>query len=194
MKKLLIFCLISLTIFSSVAFAASESRINQKTSKKLEFKLTPSFDITFTGFWHKQNGFGANILSLNLALFKYRSFYFMDFGIGLAAFYETKSKWVQRGYYTLEIYPDGTMKKVFHLIFEGQVNYKDAYLTPYLKLSFLKILLNLSKNMRDTVFLDIAVFSEDFKTITGLRAGLSFSFNVFKGTKKNGGKKCENWS
>lgn len=187
MKKLLIFCLISLIVASSMALAASGPDSSQKSSKKLEFKLTPFLNVPFTYFWHKRNGFGANALGLDLALLRYRGFYFLSFGMGLAGFWEKKSMLVRYGYYSWKLDLDGNLKRVFNVIAESWVDYKDPYITPYFKFSPIKIPLNFSKNMRDTAFLDLGIFSQDLKEIDGFVIGMSFSFNVFKKTK--GGKK-----
>lgn len=177
MKKVLIFCLLSL-IFGSAVFAA-----------KPEFKPHLFLNVTFTGFWHKRDGLGWNILGVDVALIKYRAFYFLDFGVGLAGFCQKKTKWVYYGYYSWEITPDWKLKRVFHVISADWADYKDFYLSPYFKFSPVKVPMNITKNMRNRVFFDLAIFSQNFKRVDGIMIGLSFSFNVFKG--KPGGEECE---
>lgn len=176
MKKILILCLMSL-IFCSVVFAENP-----------KFCLKPFLNGTFSGFWHKRDGLGWNILGVDLAFLKYRAFYFLSFGVGIAGFSQEKLKLVQYGYYDWKITSDGRLKRVFYVLVEDWENCKDPYLSKYFKFSPVKVPLNFTKNMRDTVFLDLAIFSQNLKRIDGIMIGLSFSFSVFK-KSNHGGKK-----
>jgi len=178
MRKFFVFGLLSLFILSSAVIASTD--INQNISKKLKFCPKPFLNATFTCFWHRRDGFGMNILGFDVALLKYRAFYFLDFGIGLGAFWEAKLEWVRYGYSSWRLSEDRQLIKVFHVLAEGWAKRKNCYFSPYLKFSPVKIPMNITKNMRDRVFLDIGIFSQKLKKIDGITVGLSFSFDIFK--------------
>lgn len=182
MKKLLIFFFIGLILISPAVFADSES--NQKKPKRLEFKPTPFFRATFDFFCHKRDGFGFNLVGIDLALIKYRAFYFLNFGIGFAGFWEEKYKWFYYEYYRWELFPDGIYRRVLVVTNKEWAKYKDPYITKYFKFSPVKVPLNFTENMKNTVFFEVGIFSQNLKKIDGVEMGFSFSFNVFKNTKK----------
>lgn len=190
MRKVLIFCLvslISLSIFSSTVFAASGPEINQKVPAKLKIKLHLFLNAPFDFFYHKRDGIGFNALGADLTLLEYKSWRFLGLGVGVGAFTKQELRWVKLGYYSWTI-EDGKFKTIFNVIYEGWLECKDPYISPYFKLCLVKIPLNFTKNMKDTVFFDLGLFSQNLKEIHGIAIGFSFSFNVFKKTKKDGGK------
>lgn len=184
MKKFLTFCLLNLFIFGSVALAAPE------------VKLTPYLNATFTGFCHTRDGFGWGVAGLDVSLFKSGGFTFLNFGVGLAAFSKETTTRARYGYKAWEI-RDGKWQIVFHVVDTEQITYKDPYLSLYFKFSPAKVPLNFSKTMKDKVFFEMFIFSQNLKRIDGFGAGLSFSFNVFKKTENpptgEGDKECENY-
>lgn len=186
MKKVLIFCLISLVslaIFNSTISVASESDASQKAPAKLKIKPNLFLNAPFTFFYHKRDGIGFNAIGIDLTFLEYKSWRFLGFGVGVSVFTEEKPRWVRHGYYIWAV-EDGKLKTVFHLLWEGWLEYKRSYISPYFKLCLVKIPLNFSKNMKDTVYLDLGIFSQNLKEIHGIAIGFSFSFNVFKNTKK----------
>lgn len=173
MKKFLIFFFIGLILISPAVLA-----------QKIKFKPTPFFEGTFDFFCHKRDGLGFNLVGVDVALIKYRAFYFLDFGIGFAVFWEEKYKWFYYGYYKWKPFPDGIYRRVFVVTDKEWAKYKDAYVTKYFKFSPVKMPLNFTENMKNTVFFEVGIFSQNLKKIDGIEIGLSFSFNVFKEDKK----------
>lgn len=181
-KKILIFCLISLVsliFFSSTVFAALESNSNQEAPAKLKIKLNLFLNAPFDFFYHKRDGIGFNMLGIDLTLLEYKSFRFLGFGVGVGAFTEEKLKWVKYGYYTWTV-EDGKLKTIFHVLYEDWLECDDSYISLYFKLCLVKIPLNFTKNMKDNVFFELGIFSQDLKEIHGIAIGFSFSFNIFK--------------
>lgn len=166
MKKILIFCLMSL-IVGSAGFA--------------EFKFKPHLFLTapFDFFYHKRDGIGFNMVGVDLTLFEYKSWRFLGFGVGVGAFNEKKIKWIEYGYYAWTI-EDGKLKRIFHVLWEGWLECDDPYISSYFKLCLIKIPLKFFKNMKGNMFFDLGLFSQDLKEIHGIAIGFCFSFNVFK--------------
>lgn len=182
MKKILIFCLISLVgliFFSSTVFAVSGLDTDQKAPAKLKIKPNLFLNAPFILFYHKRDGIGFNAIGIDLTLLEYKSWRFLGFGVGVGAFTEEKLKWVKHGYYSWEII-DGKLISAFKVLYAGWEKCDDPYISLYFKLCLAKIPLNFTKNMKDSVFFDLGIFSQDLKEIHGIAMGFSFSFNVFK--------------
>ncbi len=164
-------------IFSSPLFA-------EKT------KLKPSLFInaTMTGLYHREDGPGLNLLGFDIALLKYKNIRFLDFGAGIAVFWKNKTKWVKYGYPYWTMTEDGKLKTDFYVIKEGYYHYQQAYLDFYFKFSPIKIPMNITERMKNKVFLDLAIFSQNFKRIDGVMIGLSFSFDIFQSKNKHNRK------